>query len=125
MYAQGAEFGRNDYSRSCAACHGETGKGDGPSAKSLKIRPADLTKLSEANKGVFPISRAYNVIDGRIEVLTHGTRDMPVWGDTFRKDLTARLPRDFNMPKELTDEMVRERIIGLIEYISTMQSSRR
>ena len=32
--------------------------------------PADLTKLSEANKGVFPFSRTYEIIDGRFEVET-------------------------------------------------------
>jgi hypothetical protein len=58
--------------RSCASCHGVDGKGNGPVAKTLKQPPADLTKLSENNKGVFPISRVYGVIDGRIQVIVHG-----------------------------------------------------
>jgi len=67
FYAQVIEFGKEEYVRSCASCHGATGKGDGPAAKSLIKPPADLTRLSEANNGVFPISRIFAAIDGRIE----------------------------------------------------------
>jgi len=92
VYAQGIEYGKNDYGKFCADCHGATGKGDGKFAKSLKRAPGDLTKLSENNKGVFPTLRIYDVIDGRIEVMTHGKRDMPVWGNVFTDELIARLP---------------------------------
>jgi len=119
VYAQGAEFGKNEYVRSCAACHGVAGKGDGPVAKSLSKPPADLSKLSEANNGVFPVSRVYDVIDGRVEFATHGTRDMPVWGDVYTREVKSRVPRA--MPEEMIDVMVRVRILGLIEYISTLQ----
>lgn len=37
--------GRKVYAKAdCAECHGREGRGDGPSAKDLKIKPADLTK---------------------------------------------------------------------------------
>jgi putative copper export protein/mono/diheme cytochrome c family protein len=32
------------YAENCALCHGTTGRGDGPAAASLPIRPADLTE---------------------------------------------------------------------------------
>jgi mono/diheme cytochrome c family protein len=118
--AQPMEFGKNEYFRSCASCHGVSGKGDGPVAKSLTKKPADLTKLSENNNGVFPVSRTYDVIDGRVQVLIHGTREMPVWGDIYTREMTSRMPRDF-MSKELADAMIRVRILMLIEYISTLQ----
>jgi mono/diheme cytochrome c family protein len=117
-HAQATEFGKDEYVRSCAACHGVTGKGDGPAAKSLIKPPTDLTKLSEANKGVFPISRVYDAIDGRIEVIAHGTRDMPVWGEIYTREL--RYPGSM-LPKEVTESMVRIRMLALIEYISTLQ----
>jgi mono/diheme cytochrome c family protein len=120
VHAQGTEFGKNEYLKSCASCHGVTGKGDGPMAKVLKEPPRDLTKLSENNKGVFPASRVYDAIDGRIEVMQHGRRDMPVWGDIYTSDLTIRLPRD-SLSKEAVEALVRVRILTLVEYISTLQ----
>jgi mono/diheme cytochrome c family protein len=118
--AQAMEFGKGEYLRSCASCHGSSGKGDGPVAKSLTKKPADLTKLAENNQGVFPVARVYDVIDGRVQVMIHGTREMPIWGDIYTRELSARMPRDF-MSKELADAMVRVRILMLIEYISTLQ----
>jgi mono/diheme cytochrome c family protein len=34
--------GENIYKKQCAACHGESGKGDGPAAAALNPRPANL-----------------------------------------------------------------------------------
>jgi mono/diheme cytochrome c family protein len=37
--------GRNVYAKAeCQECHGREGRGDGPSAKDLKVKPSDLTK---------------------------------------------------------------------------------
>jgi mono/diheme cytochrome c family protein len=120
VFAQAMEFGKAEFLRSCASCHGPSGKGDGPVAKSLTKKPTDLTKLSEGNQGVFPVSRIYDIIDGRVQVMIHGPREMPIWGDVYSRELIARMPRDF-MSKELADSMVRVRILMLIEYISTLQ----
>jgi len=116
----GQQVGKDDYERSCAPCHGVTGKGDGPVAKSLTKTPLDLTALSKKNGGVFPFASLYDVIDGRIQVIVHGPREMPVWGDVYSRQVSSRLPRDF-MAKELSEAMVRVRMLMLIEYISTLQ----
>ena len=87
--------GRNEFLRSCASCHGVSGKGDGPVAKSLSPPPSDLTRLSAANNGVFPVLRVHEVIDGRIERLVHGTREMPVWGDRYMREMISPESRDF------------------------------
>jgi hypothetical protein len=39
--------------------------------------------LIKQNSGVFPVGRRYDTIDGRNEVTSHGTRDMPVFGYRF------------------------------------------
>src|SRR5581483_10818263 len=120
--AQDDSLGRKEFMASFASCHGESGKGDGPVAKSLVKPPADLTKLSENNNGVFPISRVYEVIDGRIQTLVHGTRDMPVWGSVYMPGMSGT--RDF-MSKEMAEAIVRARILTLVEYISTLQTKKR
>jgi mono/diheme cytochrome c family protein len=120
--SQGSTVGRYEYMTSCASCHGPAGKGDGPVARTLKRMPADLTKLSEANKGVFPFARAVDIIDGRFEVETHGPREMPVWGEVYR---LTRDPGQSGIPplvsKETSEAIVRVRILALVEYISTLQ----
>jgi putative copper export protein/mono/diheme cytochrome c family protein len=37
------DAGRTLYAQNCVACHGATGHGDGPAAKTLPVPPADLT----------------------------------------------------------------------------------
>jgi len=117
--AKTLEAGRNEYVKSCQPCHGKTGEGDGPRGKNLTTRPSDLTRLSEENKGVFPFVHVYEVIDGSLDVVMHGPRDMPVWGDTYRRDVQSRLPG--NSANHVVDAMARRRILELIEYISTIQ----
>jgi mono/diheme cytochrome c family protein len=116
----GMVFSKDEFTRSCAPCHGVTGKGDGPLAKSLTRTPADLTRLSQKNGGVFPFSNIYDVIDGRTQVSVHGPRKMPVWGDAYTRELQARWNRDL-LSDELIQIMARVRILMLIEYISTLQ----
>jgi mono/diheme cytochrome c family protein len=116
-------LGKTEFLRSCASCHGTAGKGDGPVAKSLVKPPADLTGLSEKNNGVFPITRVYEVIDGRFQILIHGTRDMPVWGDAYMQGLVDPTSRGFTS-KALAETLVRTRILMLVEYISTLQDKK-
>jgi hypothetical protein len=123
LYAQSpssSEFGEKEYLNSCASCHGVGGKGDGPVADSLRKRPADLTRLGETNKGVFPFARIYELVDGRYSTMVHGPREMPVWGDVYTREMTSRAPRD--TPKVFIDALARARILALVEYIYTLQS---
>jgi len=68
----------------CASCHGRSGEGNGPAASSLRTTPADLTLLARRNGGTFPRQRVTATIDGSGGAATHGSRDMPVWGQTLR-----------------------------------------
>jgi mono/diheme cytochrome c family protein len=70
----------------CAACHGPDGKGNGPVGAALKIKPADLTVLAKNNGGKFPTQRIQKFISGDDpSLLSHGTREMPVWGPIFHQ----------------------------------------
>ena len=76
-------FGKVSYRVYCQSCHGESGKGNGRLAALMKVRPADLTQISRRNSGTFPVDRIHQIIDGRVDVLAHGDREMPVWGQNF------------------------------------------
>ena len=76
-------FGKVSYRVYCQNCHGAGGKGDGRLAELMKVRPADLTQISQRNGGTFPTDRMHQIIDGRADVLAHGDREMPVWGQAF------------------------------------------
>lgn len=118
-FAQGAEVGQLEYAQSCASCHGATGKGNGPVAATLKTPPTDLTKLSATNNGVFPVARLYQVIDGGAAIVAHGTREMPVWGGTYERQLKG-IPGS-SLSQDTIQALVRVRILALIEHISTLQ----
>lgn len=75
--------GKDLFLRYCASCHGADARGDGPVAPTLKDKPADLTQIAAARKGVFPTAEIVRIIDGREVAVAHGTREMPVWGKRF------------------------------------------
>ena len=118
-YAQATDIGKSDYRDSCASCHGEDGKGNGPVAGFLKQKVPDLTILVKNNAGVFPFARVYDVIDGRQAVAAHGPRDMQVWGKEYREE-GANRSGGYALPAELSS-YARGRIIALIGYISSLQ----
>lgn len=118
--AEATSLGEFEYRNSCTPCHGAAGKGDGPLAEHMKKSPTDLTLLQKANGGVFPVERAYRIIEGMDQVSAHGSRDMPIWGDRFR-DRTQK-SEDGSFPSERDIRVyARTRILALIEYLSTLQ----
>lgn len=81
--------GRQQFSQSCAVCHGMEGRGDGVLGPHLKEQPADLSQLSKKNGGTFPFWEVYGKIDGREKIGAHGSDDMPVWGTDERYEGTS------------------------------------
>ncbi len=84
--AEAIEAGRKEFAENCAACHGSSAKGTGPLASELKKTPPDLTQIAIKNDGHFPYGKIIETIDGRLEVMSHGARDMPVWGMRFAEE---------------------------------------
>jgi mono/diheme cytochrome c family protein len=122
VYAQAADIGKREYVNSCAVCHGDSGRGDGPIIASLKIAPADLTIIQKSNNGVFPFGRVYEVIDGRKTIAAHGSRDMPVWGDRFKEKSAelAELAMRFGISID-AEAFAQDKILALIRYLSSLQ----
>jgi len=98
------------YAEYCAVCHGSEGRGDGPMATGLTTPPSDLRRLTVAYGGIFPVTQVRETIDGRTPPLLHGTRDMPIWGDAFKR---TRGPQG--------ERRVEERLDLLIDYLQTLQ----
>ncbi len=113
------DVGQSEYEGACAVCHGILGKGNGPAAVQLKNSVPDLTVLARNNKGVFPFDRVYQIIDGRQEVKTHGTREMPIWGQSFNMQSSRYFDNYLPFDKE---SAARSRILALTEYVYRLQA---
>lgn len=100
------------YRQHCAACHGESGTGDGPVADALLVKPADLTTISRRSGGRFPFWEVMKTIDGRSAVRGHGRSDMPVWGKIFRDDAGWDFERRARVQGKIT---------FLTEYVESLQ----
>ncbi|WP_223427658.1 c-type cytochrome [Tateyamaria pelophila] len=80
--SDGAAF----FAENCTACHGSTGKGDGPLTAQLPVAPRDLTTLSRDNGGTFPTAQALSYVYGDPEQ-GHLARVMPEFADAMSLDL--------------------------------------
>jgi mono/diheme cytochrome c family protein len=111
--------GSGEFRSHCAQCHGADGKGDGPVAAALKVRPADLTMLAKKNGGVYPAEEVTNAIEGTKGIQAHGTMGehtpMPIWGLTFRASTTSGAGAEF------TPQEVKKKVKLLVEYIKSIQ----
>jgi mono/diheme cytochrome c family protein len=92
----------------CAACHGIDAKGADPAAIALKAALPDLTLLTRNSGGKFPLMKVSQVIQGDVVVVSHGTREMPIYGDIFRD-----IRRD--------ETFVKQRVSLLTGYVESIQ----
>lgn len=85
--------GAEEFVRYCSVCHGLDGTGKGPLAPALKKPPADLTQISKRNNGHFPFSKIARTIRDGGEIASHGSSDMPAWGEVFRDHVDPIMAR--------------------------------
>ncbi len=104
--------GQETFMRFCAACHGESGQGDGPVAAGLPISVPDLTLLEKRRGDSFPEDVLRKIIDGQETVVVHGTRYMPVWGYEFWVEEGAN---------DEAKERVEIIVDNLVEYLRSIQ----
>ncbi|HLM82366.1 MAG TPA: cytochrome c [Terriglobales bacterium] len=97
------------YTAYCAVCHGKGGKGDGPAAEALRVAPPDLTILARKNENNYPYDRVKSAIVGDVRLPSHGSKEMPVWGELF-----------WGMSQGQSSE-VQLRVNNLDKYIESMQ----
>ena len=106
-------FGGIEFEHSCSVCHGFQGRGNGVMADSLKEKPSDLTKLSKRNNGHFPFTEVYQIIEGSARVGVHGSREMPIWGERYRKEAEQYDADEYMYTRGL--------ILELIVYLISIQ----
>jgi mono/diheme cytochrome c family protein len=101
------------FDRNCAPCHGSS-KGEGPQFVESFGGPApDLRQLWRKFGSPLPREALAAFIDGRLDVQSHGPREMPVWGD----DLYRNLPQG-----DSVEDMRAGTIAMLLDYLETVQS---
>lgn len=65
-FAKGdAIAGKTKYDQFCVACHGATGKGDGPAGAALNPKPADFAATKLADADLFKIIKEGGTAVGR------------------------------------------------------------
>lgn len=117
--AQDPDPGRLEFENQCSVCHGPDGKGNGPLADVLKVRPTDLSVLQKNNGGILPFQQVYEIVDGRKFVGAHGAREMPIWNKRLADQAIFFLGP--NATRKQIDAFVAERIRALIGYIGKLQ----
>ena len=114
-WADEVSEGRVLYMRNCAACHGVEADGNGPAAPALTTKASDLRVLSARYGAPLPQDQIARFIDGRADVVAHGPRDMPVWGDKVWE-----FPEGKGNPHQVTP-----RVAALIAYLQSIQKTGR
>ena len=105
--------GEEMFMRYCAACHGTDARGTGPVARTMSKRVPDLTRLAATASGEFPAQAIRDAIDGRSMAISHGTRQMPVWGYEFWVEEGADV---------VAERSAREIINRIVEYLESIQA---
>ena len=108
-------MGKKEFEQACSLCHGMDAKGKGLYTSVLKENPSDLTKLKIKNNNVFPFKKLYKIIDGREGIETHGTRVMPIWGNSLKSE------RWLDINPRYAETQVRGRIFEILLYLESIQ----
>ena len=68
--------GREVYTKECASCHGDQGRGDGPGVKDLEVKPGDLTDKSVTSQS-----------DGALFwKIAEGRKPMPSFAENYSEE---------------------------------------
>jgi mono/diheme cytochrome c family protein len=71
------------YNSLCSACHGTSGRGDGPAGNAVDKDIPDLTMIAFNHDGVYPHKKVQRAIRGTSRDIAHDTIDMPDWEQQF------------------------------------------
>lgn len=103
------------YATYCTACHGQTGRGDGPVARDLDRPVPDLTLIAARNGGTFPTAEVMNTIDGYTRV-REGNYTMPEFGADLQAGPLMLYDSGDGRPVPTPSKLV-----ALAEYLKSIQ----
>lgn len=107
--------GKTLYLDYCTACHGSSGRGDGPVATDLDRPVPDLTLIARRNGGTFPTADVMSVIDGYTRV-REGNVTMPEFGAELQAGALVMYDTGDGRPVPTPSKLV-----ALAEYLETIQ----
>ena len=112
LHAQSA--GERLFMENCVACHGVTGRGDGPNAHRLNTPPADLTRIAARRDGVWPMLEVMSILDGYLK-FTNPREEMPVFEGFLDNEMV-----EFDTGNGVTT-MVPAKLVEVASYLETIQ----
>jgi mono/diheme cytochrome c family protein len=110
--------GKLEYQKACARCHGDDGKGSGPTTATSTTKTKDLTLLARDNGGVFPERKILRVIHNTEPIAAHGPHEAPVWGKRFSLRLNVTTGAS-NLPG--SSAQIDYRVKQLAHYLKSIQ----
>lgn len=114
-----SDTARQDFITLCADCHNADARGNGPLAKNLAKIPPDLTRIKERAHGKFDEKAVYDWILGLKMTQSHGTREMPVWGDWLMDEaIEDNTSLD---AAEAAEKEIARRVMGIVKYLESLQ----
>jgi mono/diheme cytochrome c family protein len=111
---------RQDFMDLCSDCHNADAKGNGPLTKNLTKIPPDLTRIKLRAHGTFDEKAVYDWILGLKMTGSHGSREMPIWGD-WLMDEAIEDGTSLDAAKAAERE-IEQRVMGIVKYLESLQT---
>jgi hypothetical protein len=99
------------YQQYCAVCHGVFADGQGLVVPILKVAPPNLRRLGARYGTPLPRQKLARSIDGSDPILSHGSREMPIWGTRLYQE----------SPNPMPDFRQRGSILTILDYLESIQ----
>jgi len=110
---------RQDFINLCADCHNADARGNGPLTKNLTKIPPDLTRIKQRAHGIFDERAVYDWILGLKMSGSHGSREMPIWGD-WLMDETLEDSTSLEAARA-ADQEIQRRVMAIVKYLKSIQ----
>jgi mono/diheme cytochrome c family protein len=110
---------RQDFINLCADCHNADARGNGPLTKNLTKTPPDLTRIKQRAHGIFDERAVYDWILGLKMSGSHGSREMPIWGD-WLMDETLEDSTSLEAARA-ADQEIQRRVMAIVKYLKSLQ----